>query len=231
MKKLLLIALLFCFTAITTQAQNKQLYTTSSGEMIFSFANIDYNGVSGSNIVRWTPWFNVQFLGNYDINNNFGLLFGAAIRNVGFIYDNAPNLTNIGSDEYDNAVIKYKFRNYDFGIPIGIKVGVLDKIFLFGGYEVEFPFWFKQKTFINDAKQDNKISTWFSSRTPAVYNTFFVGIQFPYGLSVKFKYYATGFFNEDFTEVQNGITVQPYKGLKADMWYFSLSFNLFNSGK
>jgi len=198
---------------------------------VVSFANIEYDGVAGSNIVRWTPWFNVQFLGNYDFNNHFGLFFGAAIRNVGFIYDNAPNLTNLGSDEYDNQVIKYKFRNYDFGVPVGIKIGVLDKVFLFGGYEIEFPFWFKQKTFINDVKQDEKISVWFTSRTPAYYNTFFAGIQFPYGFSVKFKWYTSEFFNENYTEIQNGVAVKPYQGLKANMWYFSLCFSLFDKGK
>jgi hypothetical protein len=230
MKKIALIALLFSLLGINAQAQDK-FYTSSGGEMIFSFANIDNNGVAGSNIVRWTPWFNVQFYGNYDFNNHFGLIFGAAIRNVGFIYDNAPNLNNIGSDEYENDNIKYKFRNYDFGVPVGIKLGILDKVFLFGGYEIEFPFWFKQKTFINDVKQDEKISIWFTSRTPAYYNTFFAGIQFPYGFSVKFKYYTSGFFNENYTEIQNGVSVQPYKGLKANMWYFSLCFSLFDRGK
>lgn len=230
MNKYLLIVLLFALSGLNARGQNK-LYTTSGGEMIFSFANIDYNGVEGSNIMRWTPWFNVQFFGNYDFNNHVGLIFGAAIRNVGFIYDDAPNLNNLGSDEFDNQVIKYKFRNYDFGIPVGIKLGILDKVFLFGGYEIEFPFWFKQKTFINDVKQDDKISVWFTSRTPAYYNTFFAGIQFPHGLSIKFKYYSSEFFNENYTEIQNGVSVQPYKGLKANIWYFSLCFDMFDRGK
>lgn len=229
MRKLLFLAVLIISFTSFVHAQNK-VYTTVGGEMIFSFANIDYNGVAGSNIVRWTPWFNFQFYGNYDFNNHVGLIFGASIRNVGFIYDNAPNLNNIGSDEYDNDVIKYKFRNYDFGIPVGIKLGIFDKIFLFGGYEIEFPFWFKQKTFINGVKQDNKISTWFTSRTPSYYHTFFAGIQFPHGLTLKFKYYTSEFFNENYTEIQNGATVRPYKGLKANIWYFSLCFDLFNRG-
>lgn len=230
MKKYLLIILLCSFLSVNAQNEDK-FYTGVSGEMIFSFANIDNNGVAGSNLVRWTPWFNVQFVGNYDFNNHVGLFFGAAIRNVGFIYDNAPNLTNVGSDEYENDIIKYKFRNYDFGIPVGVKVGVLDKIFLYGGYEIEFPFTYKQKTFINDVKQDNKISDWFTSRTPAYYNTFFAGVQFPYGLNLKFKWYTSGFFNENYTEVQNGVQVQPYQGLKANIWYFSLCFDIFNKGK
>jgi len=228
MKKLLLICILFSFLGINAQ-NDKKFYTGLGGEMIFSFANIDNNGTAGSNIMRWTPWFNVQFVGNYDFNNHVGLFFGAAIRNVGFIYDNAPNLGGVAADE--NDVIKYKFRNYDFGIPVGVKIGVLDKIFLYGGYEIEFPFQYKQKTFVNDVKQDNKISVWFTSRTPAYYNTFFAGVQFPYGLNLKFKWYTSEFFNENFTEPTNGGSVQPYQGLKANIWYFSLCFDIFNKGK
>lgn len=199
--------------------------------MIFSFANIENsNWSAGTDIVRWSPWFNLQFYGNYDLNNHFGLIFGVAVRNVGFIYDNAPPSIN-NLEVQENDVVKYKFRNYDFGIPVGIKVGVLDKIFLYGGYEIEFPFAYKQKTFINDVKQDDKISGWFSDRTPAYYNTFFAGIQFPYGFNVKFKWYTSEFFNENYTETQNGVQVQPYKGLKANIWYFSLCFDIFNKGK
>jgi len=225
MKKNLLIILLFIFIVSEAQTQNK-FYTGASGEMIFSFANIDNNGVAGSNIMRWTAWFNVQFVGNYDFNNHAGLFFGAAIRNVGFIYDNAPNLNGVAAGE--NDIIKYKFRNYDFGIPVGVKVGILDKIFLYGGYEIEFPFQYKQKAFVNDVKQDNKISVWFTSRTPAYYNTFFAGIQFPYGLNLKFKWYTSEFFNENFTD---GDGSHPYMGLKANIWYFSLCFDIFNKGK
>jgi len=70
----------------------------------------------------------------YDINNNFGLLFGAAIRNVGFIYN-----------VQDGTGTKKKFRNYDFGIPVGVKVGNMRKTFFFAGYEIEFPLNYKEK--------------------------------------------------------------------------------------
>ncbi len=44
--------------------------------MIFSFATINDNGSANGNIIRWSPVFNAQFYGNYDVTNNFGLLFG-----------------------------------------------------------------------------------------------------------------------------------------------------------
>jgi len=180
--------------------------------MIFSFATIDDNSNANGNIMRWSPVFNFQFFGNYDINNNFGLLFGAAIRNVGFIYN-----------VQDGTGTKKKFRNYDFGIPVGVKVGNMRKTFFFAGYEIEFPLNYKEKIFENEIKTD-KFNVWFSDRTPTIYHTVFAGVQFPYGISLKFKYYLSEFFNQNYTE-NNGN--QPYKGLKANVFYFSISTSLF----
>ena len=201
-------------------AQSK-FYTTSGGEMIFSFAKIDNaNGPAGSNVMRWTPFFNVQFFGNYDFSKNAGLFFGTAIRNIGYI-DDRP--------DPDNSEIKKKYRTYDFGIPLGIKLGNLDNFFFYGGYEIEFPFHYKEKTFISGEKQDNKITGWFSQRTPSLYHTAFVGIQFPYGMNLKVKYYFSNFFNTDFSQTTDGVVSLPYAGKKANIIYFSLSFNLFKN--
>jgi hypothetical protein len=220
MKKLVFI-ILTAFIGFNNplNAQSK-FYTTAGGEMIFSFATIDNNGVGGDNVMRWSPVFNFQFFGNYDFSKNVGLIFGAAIRNVGYI-DNYPDPLN--------SSVKKKYRNYDFGIPVGIKIGNLDNVFFYTGYEIEFPFHYKEKTFINGDKQDSKVSVWFTKRTPALYHTVFAGIQLPYGLNVKVKYYFSNFFNEDFTETVDGIETQPYLGKKANIIYFSLSFDIFKN--
>lgn len=205
--------LLFAFllSASLLVAQSNKAYVTSGGEMIFSFANIDHNGSTSGNIMRWSPAFNIQVFGNYDLNKNLGLIFGGAIRNVGFIYED-PNASGV----------KKKFRNYNLGIPVGFKVGNLEKFFFFGGYEIEFPFNYKEKTFINEQK--TKFNVWFSSRVPAYYHTVYAGVQFPYGISLKFKYYLSEFFNQNYTENDG---TQPYKGLKANVFYFSISTSLF----
>jgi hypothetical protein len=210
--------------ALMTSSLDAQIrsYATSGGELILSFANIDNNNINPDNIIRFSPVFNLQVYGNFDFNKHFGLIAGGSIRNVGFIN---------GNTDIDNSGIKKKYRNYNFGIPVGIKIGNLNKLFIYGGYEIEFPFHYKEKTFVNGTKQDTKISTWFSKRTPTFYNTVFAGIQFPYGLSFKFKYYFTNFFNEDFTETVGGETIMPYKGYKANIFYFSLSFALFQNNK
>jgi hypothetical protein len=201
-------------------AQSDKFYTTSGGEMIFSFATIDDGGSESGNIIRWSPVFNFQNLANYDVNRNIGFFTGFNIRNVGFIYDNytAPAATN---------TVKKKFRNYTAGIPVGFKIGRLDKIFFYGGYEIEFPFNYKEKTFENERKTD-KFNVWFSSRVPAIYHTVLAGIQFPRGANLKFKYYLTNFHNKDFTEkLSDGTIVKPYEFLNANVFYISLNFSLF----
>jgi hypothetical protein len=211
MKKRLLAIFLFIGSVLTTTAQSSKSYVTSGGEMIFSLATIDNAGVTNGNILRWSPAFNLQVFGNYDFNSHVGFIYGGALRNVGFIYED-PN----------NSGVRKKFRNYDIGIPVGIKVGNLHKLFVYGGYEIEFPINYKEKTIVNEEK--TKFSTWFSSRVPALYHTVFIGVQFPYGVSLKFKYYLSGFFNQNYTQNDG---VQPYKGLKANVFYFSISTSLF----
>ena len=217
--KILLVVGMFAFMANIANAQVRT-YATTGGEIIFSFADIDNNDINPDNIIRFSPVFNLQVFGNFDFGKNFGLLAGGSIRNVGFIN---------GNTDPDNSGIKKKYRTYNLGIPVGFKVGDVNKFFFFGGYEIEFPFHYKEKTFVNGVKQDNKISTWFTSRVPTFYNSVFAGIQFPYGLNLKFKYYFTNFFNEGFTETVNSEDVMPYQGYKANVFYFSLSFALFQN--
>lgn len=220
--RFLLLAIVLFLVSHGTKAQTGQFYTTSGGEMIFSFATIDDNGSSSGNIMRWSPVFNFQNLVNYDASKAFGLFSGINIRNVGYIYDNY-------TDPITGDKVKKKFRNYNIGIPLGIKLGNLDKLFFYGGYEIEFPIAYKEKTFQNEIK--NKFVVWFSKRTPTVYHTVLVGIQFPYGFNLKFKYYLTNFHNKDFTESVGGIQTKPYENLNANVFYFSLSFDLFKNNK
>jgi len=43
--------------------------------------------------------------------------------------------------------MKKKFRPYNFGIPIGIKIENLNKLFLYGIYEIEYSLYYKEKTY------------------------------------------------------------------------------------
>ena len=217
MKKITIIILfLYAFTSFG-QDKTTKVYASFSSEMIFSFATIDNQGFDQGNIMRWAPVFNPQSMLNIDFANIFGLFTGMAIRNVGFIYENP----------IDN--MKYKYRTYNFGVPVGFKIGKLNKMLLFAGYEVEFPFAYKEKVFINEELED-KTTVWFSDRVEPVQQSVLAGIQFPYGATIKFKYYLTNFHDRDYVAMADGVETKPYD-FKSNIFYFSLSWNLFTNWK
>ena len=185
--------------------------------MIFSFASINDNGYSESSTIRWAPFFNVQSMLNMDFSDNMGLFTGLAIRNVGYIYDNYSDM--------EGAIVKKKFRSYNLGLPLGIKLGNLDKFFIYGGYEIEVPFVYKEKTFDSGDKID-KITGWFSKRQNLFQHGFLVGIQLPFGSNIKFKYYLSEFHNQDFTDKAGN---KPYAGLESNIFYISFSSYLFEN--
>lgn len=209
-----LLALLLLFSASALSQDFKKFYTTTSGELIFSFANIDYQGSEQGSVLRFSPVFNFQHWANFDRSEKFGMFTGFSIRNVGFIYD-IPNTTT-----------RMKHRTYNFGIPIGVKIGNLSKRFLFAGYELELPFNYKEKTFVDEDKVEKK-SIWFSSRVTTFNHSLMIGIQTPYGATFKFKYYLNNFFNKDYEESDGqGGFVKPYANSDYNVFYFSLSFAL-----
>jgi len=217
MKKAILITMVLLIALLNEgMAQTKtNRYFTSGTEFVFSWASIDNNGTEGGNVMRFTGWFHYQGHFHFDLNQSFGFITGLALRNIGFIYNN------------QETGLKKKYRTYNVGIPIGIKVGSMGRAHLYAGYEIEFPTNYKEKTFNNERK-DDKFNVWFSKRTPALYNTLFVGVQFKYGINLKFKYYLDNFFNQSYSEVnQDGIIEYPYKNIDVRIFYFSLNINLF----
>lgn len=222
MKPIICLAL-FCLTATTQcSTQSKapsKAYVTSGGELIFSFASIQQNDANGGSKLRFSPAVNFQVMLNKDVSKNFGLFTGLALRNVGYIMDDYKDTAN--------HIYKKKFRSYNIGIPVGIKVGNLERTFFYAGYEAEFPISYKEKTFDNGDKID-KITGWFSNRQETFQHGFLVGIQFPYATNLKFKYYLSGFHNQDFTRSDG---VRPYAALNSNIYYFSLCFFLFKNLK
>lgn len=229
-KRTYLFSVVFSFLALSGNAQDsKKIYRTHSvyfsneGEMIFSFANIDSDSIDFENILRWSPVFNFTRHLNYDLSRYVGLNVGLGIHNVGFIakLPSAPD------------GLKKKYRTYNLGLPLGLKIGDLnqrDPFFFFGGYEIEMPIHYKEKTFHNGDK-DNKISGWFSERTERFAQSLYVGIQFPQGFALKFKYYLNNFLNEDFALTKDGITLHPYAGFTANVFYFSINWFPFQDTK
>ncbi len=224
MHKITLIALLAALFPVWSVAQElsneERYYFTSGGEMLFSFASVDYDGEEQGTIMRWAPVFNPQALYHIDQNRHLGFFAGLSLQNVGFIMD-IPDEVNM----------RKKFRTYNIGVPLGIKLGNLDRSFVYAGANLEFPFNYKEKTFIDGEKRD-KLVVWFSDRVQNFQFAGMAGIQFPAGISLKFKYYFTEFFNQDFTTTDNnGDRIQPYEDFQANVFYFGLSFSLFRDKK
>lgn len=203
---LLLIAFI---SALSVAEAQKTFYTTTGGEWIFSSASANLGGAEANSVLRFSPVFNFQTQVHRDFSNSAGLMTGIALRNVGFIVDD-PTVPNT----------RYKIRSYNIGIPIGLKFGKMDGTYFFGGYELEIPLNYKQKTFVDEKKVD-KFDVWFTSRTPSIYNTVFFGVQLPQGMQVKFKYYLDNWFN---TSYKDATGTAIYANTKVNVFYVSLSF-------
>lgn len=193
----------------------KKFYSTTGGEIIFSWADVTKADEPASAVVRFSPVFNFQYQLNRDFGNHVGLLTGANIRNIGFIFDDPTTINT-----------RYKARSYTLGVPIGLKLRNMDGSCIFGGYEIEFPFNYKEKKFVNEVKVE-KNTSWFSDKTPVFYQSFFVGFKSVFGAQLKFKYYMTNFFNKDYSaDDGSGNLVHPYKDINANVMYVSLSFQI-----
>jgi len=209
MKSSLLIPSLLLFTALYSNAQG--IYTTTSGEIIFQSSSVEKNNADINSNMRFTLFFHLGEYLHLDLNDNIGLFSGLGIRNVGLI-----------TEETD---IKIKYRTYNLGIPLAIKVGSFDKnLYVFGGAEYEWMFVFKQKIFENDEK--TKYVEWFSNRTPHFIPSVFAGMQFPYGMQVKFRYYLDNYLNHNY---KGSTTYSDYTSFnKTQVWYISFSYVIRN---
>lgn len=196
-------------TLIYGQDENKKnVYSTTIIEFPFTWSNVNNVGDDQRGPVRFAPFFNFQNNLNVDFSKKAGYYTGLGIHNVGFIYD------------VDESTRK-RVRSYNLGIPIGLKFGNMDKTYVYGGYEIEFPFAFKEKTFVNEEK--TKYNKWFSEQTQ-IQQSWVVGIQVAQGVNIKFKYYFTDFFNQDYTEtVGDGGTYKPYENFNANVFWISLN--------
>jgi cytochrome bd-type quinol oxidase subunit 2 len=95
--------------------------------------------------------------------------------------------------------------------------------YVFAAYEFEFPIHYKRKTFVDEEKQDNKVTTWFSSQVPTVYQGVMVGVQVAQGAQLKFKYYLTDFYKKSYTDASS---TQPWADFDASTMYVSLSMQI-----
>jgi hypothetical protein len=190
---------------LTISSVAQDVYTVSGGEIIFQSANIEKDGQELNTNLRFTAFFHVGEYLHMDMGDHIGLFSGIGLRNVGFITQ-------------ENE-IKTKYRTYNLGIPLAIKLGSFNKnLYLFGGAEYEWMIHYKQKVFVNNEK--TKYTSWFSNRTPDFIPSAFVGFQFPAGIQIKFRYYLDNYLNENFSDFTDFS--------KTQVWYISVSFMMRN---
>ena len=227
MKRGLLI-LILTLAFFSSKAQNKNIYMSSGGEIILSGADVNFNGTDVNTNMRFTIFIHIQQQINFNFTDNLGLYTGLSIRNVGLIMEDYYQ--NVGYD-VDNTHINYnkntkiKHRSYTLGFPLAIKVGSFDdNFFAYGGVEYEWMFHYKQKKFIDGGKY--KFTQWNSDRVNTWIPSWFVGLQFPGGFNLKFKYYMNDFLNKDFVGQDFGEDVDYSQFESTGIWYISLSVML-----
>ena len=216
-KIILLLLIFISLISYKSYSQNeKRFYSSTSLEMIFSFADVSVDSTNASTVLRWAPVLNVQFIYNFDFRKNFGVFVGLDLKNLGFIWKN-----DIGE--------KWKHRVYALGVPVGIKLGNLKTgMFVYLGGQIEYAFNYKEKYFLNGSKQDKDVY-WFTNRVNVFQASVLLGINFPFGTNIKFKYYLTDLLNTDYEEFQDGVKVKPYQKFQSSqIFYFSISFNMFH---
>lgn len=248
MKTKLLFIVIALLSVSITMAQAQKVYSVTSGEMIFSFANTEftqefmdeYPGASvAGNPLRFTGFFHLGQYWHMDFTNNIGLVSGIGVRNVGLISDETlPELSAIPGEAYDGNYINYKIirRTYTLGIPLMLKLGSFkDHLHLFGGAEYELAFQQKEKYWTNTHDRSGtktKSTGWFTDQFPTFLPSVVGGLQMPGGINIKFKWYLNDFLDHKSDAGNSNTTTYSVSDLTryktSQVFYFSLSWQ-FNS--
>lgn len=216
----LLLSLLFSLQVFSQQndEQNngKKVYVQNVSDLLFQLSeSIDTANKSSNNGVRTTYFFNYGEYLHIDVSNNFGIVSGLAIRNVGMkTFDET-----IQNTEYD----KVKRRVFALGGSLAIKAGSFSKhSFLYAGGEYEMAFHYRQKLYDNSGKKVEKQGEWLSSATNRFLPSAFIGYQLPSGINMQVKYYFDDFLNNSYNGILGDFTV--FK--KTQIICFAISYQL-----
>ena len=171
---------------------NKKVYFTDPAELILQFSQIDIQDNTARNGIRASYFTNIPYYMNINFNNNFGIMPGVSIKNIGIKT----------KDEIIDSVSYYKVirRVFTAGISAAAKIGMFNKgLWLYGGGGVDWTFHYRQKFYEKtDKKHITKKGEWWSKATPNVIPSVFVGVQTPIGINVKATYYFNDFLNQKY---------------------------------
>ena len=158
------------------------------GNVTINTPNTESSSVNTPNpIPRYSTFFHIGEQFHVNLGKSFGLYTGVGVRNIGMI-------------NRLNDTIKIKQRVYALGIPVGIKLGDMQKrVYAALGAELELFFNYKQKTFLGSGRGEKveKFNEWFSDRTPLLNPSLFVEFNFKKGPYLKLRYYPLNFLVAD----------------------------------
>ena len=183
------------------------------GNVTINTPNTESSSVNTPNpIPRYSTFFHIGEQFHVNLGKSFGLYTGVGVRNIGMI-------------NRLNDSIKVKQRVYALGVPVGIKIGDMQKrLYAALGAELELFFNYKQKTFLGSGRGDKveKFNEWFSDRTPLLNPSLFVEFNFKKGTYLKLRYYPMNFLVAD----KQNFTVNNIKtGFRPETsQLFALSF-------
>lgn len=191
--------------------------------MIFSAARMDPKFSGQSQAVRFSLFLNMGFTYNYNFCKSFGIYTGLGIKNIGYI------------EKQELAISKAeqttKRRVYTIGMPLGIRIGKMDKRdYFFAGGGLDLAFHYKEKQWVGSRSSKIKFSEWFSSRSETFLPYVFVGFGI-HGTTIRFQYYPGSFMNQDYTENFTGLPVKPYAGQKVNLMLLSIGRDIQYSRK
>lgn len=190
MKKII-IALLIVFVSSQAFCQ-KKVYFTSPAELIFQFTKTAIDSNSVHNGVRTTYFTNLPYYMHINFNNNFGLMQGISIKNIGI----KTKDEEIDSVSYD----KVKRRVFAAGLCAALKFGFSNKgYWLYTGGGIDWAFHYRQKLYSLGKKEHvTKEGEWMSEATPTFIPSAFVGVQTPFSLNIRATYYFNDFLNSSY---------------------------------
>jgi hypothetical protein len=198
-------------------------FTSSSGEMIFSYGDVSTDSTDLKPIVRWSPVFNFQQQFHFNFSDNFGIYTGLGIRNVGLISHINAEFEDITGTIFKRD-ITVKERAYALGLPLAVKLGNLEHgASVAIGAEAELMFNWLRK--IIDEDQKEKDSGWFDDHLTVFNPSGFVEIHFTKGQYIRFKYYFLDFLNYsgiDLIDRDHNISHVADYGSKSPLFYVSI---------
>ncbi|MCL2327313.1 MAG: hypothetical protein FWC39_02235 [Bacteroidetes bacterium] len=225
MKKYTILFIFICY-ACGVQAQDlvpiptktKSVYSNWVMDLSLQFANKQLETENESEIaVRTIMFTNFTNFTHFNFSNNFGLLSGIGLRNIGI----RARYENIEDVVYKRTVR----RVYTLNASLAAKLGSFSKhCFVYGGGEYDLAFHFRQRLKTKTNSQI-KQGEWFSNATDRFLPSVFIGVQLPKGLNLKCSYYFNDFFNKNYKgKIENFPTYE-----QSQMINIAVSFQFRNN--